>query len=76
MQDLAEILLMWRVQELNINGTNDALLDCLIKNLTCKHQNSFFLSMTYNHRRTLLVVCNVSWDKIVTKILKPMDCIS
>ena len=66
-QDLAEILLMWRVQELNINGTNDALLDCLIKNLTCKHQNSFFLSMTYNHRRTLLVVCNVSWDKIVTK---------
>ena len=66
-QDLAKVVLMWRVQKLNINGTNDALLYCLIKNLTCKHQNSFFVSITYNHK-ILLVVCNKSWDKIVTKM--------
>ena len=40
-QDLTKVVLIWRVQKLNINGTNDVLLDCLIKNLICKHQNSF-----------------------------------
>ena len=66
-QDLTKIVLIWRVQKLNINGTNDDLLDCLIKNLTCMHQNSFFVSITYNHK-ILLVVCNKSWDEIVTKM--------
>ena len=65
--DLTKIVLIWRVQQLNINGTNDTLLDCLIKNLTCKHQNSFFVSITYNHK-ILLVVCNKSWDEVVTKM--------
>ena len=66
-QDLTKIVLIWGVQKLTINGTNDALLYCLIKNLTCKHQNSSFVSITYNHK-ILLVVCNKSWDKIATKM--------
>ena len=66
-QDLTKIVLMWRVQQLNIKGTNDALLYCLIKNLTCKHQNSFFVSITYNHK-ILLVICNKSWYEIATKM--------
>ena len=66
-QDLAKVVLIWRVQKLNINGTNDALLYCLIKNLTCKHQNSFFVSITYNHKM-LLVVYNKSWDEVATKM--------
>ena len=66
-QDLAKTVLMWGVQEVNINGTNDTLLDCLIKNLMNKHQKNIFLSITYNHRR-ILVVCNTSWDKIITKM--------
>ena len=66
-QDLTKIVLIWRVQQLNINGTNDALLYCLIKNLTCKHQNSFFVSITYNHK-IFLVVCSKSWYEIATKM--------
>ena len=66
-QDLTKIILMWRVQKLNIYGTNDVLLHFLIKNLTCKHQNSVFVSITYNHK-ILLVVCNKSWDEAATKM--------
>ena len=66
-RNLATIVLMCKIQELNINGTNDILLDCLIKNLTCNHQNSCFLTIIYNHR-ILLVLRNTSWDKITTKM--------
>ena len=67
LRNLARIVLIWGVQKLSINGTNDVLLDCFVKNLTCKHQDTFFLSITNNHR-ILLIVCNASWDKIVTKM--------
>ena len=43
--DLVRITLTWRVQELDINGTNDVLYNHLIKHLTSKvskHQNDFF----------------------------------
>ena len=52
--DLVRVILMWGIQELNINGTNDILYDCLINNLTSENKN-IYLSITY---------CN---NKIVTK---------
>ena len=67
-RDLVRIILMCGVQELNIHGTNDVLYDCLIKNLTNRnnHQNKFFLSITYSNR-LIYIVCNTSWNEIVTK---------
>ena len=69
MRDFVKIVLMCRVQELDINGTNDVLLDafldCLIKNLIHEHQN-LFLSITYN-RKIFLVISNASWDEIAMK---------
>ncbi len=64
--DLVGISLIWRVQELDINGTNDDLYSHLIKHLTnkvSKHQNDFFLSITYN-RKIAHVVCNTNWNTI------------
>ena len=56
--DLVRIILILGVQELTINGTNDVLFDCLIKNLTSRsnHQNVFFLCITYNNK-LLHIVC-------------------
>ena len=62
---LVRIILILRVQELNINGTDDVLYDCLIKNLTIKSNQYFFLSITYSNK---LFVCNTSWNEIVTKM--------
>ena len=62
---LVRIVLILRVQELNINGTDDVLYDCLIKNLTIKSNEYFFLSITYSNK---LVVCTTSWNEIVTKM--------
>ena len=65
---LVKIILIWRVQELTISGINDVLCNCLIKNLISKskHQNIFFLSITYNYK-ILCIVCNMSWNEIATK---------
>ena len=65
--DLARIVLIWRVEILNINGTNDALLNYFIKTLTHIYQFSFFLSITYNHQ-ILLIICNTRWNDVITKI--------
>ena len=66
---LVRIILIWRVEELFINGTNDVLFDCLIKNLTTRsnHQYNFFLYITYSNK-LLHIVCNTNWNKIVTKM--------
>ena len=66
---LVRIILIWRVEELFINGTNDILYDCLIKNLTTRrnHQYNFFLYITYGNK-LLHVVCNTNWNKIVTEM--------
>ena len=66
--DLVRVILMWGVQELNINGTNDVLYDCLINNLTSgsKNINEYFLSITYCNK-LICFICNASWNKIVTK---------
>ena len=64
--DLVGITLIWRVKELDINGTNDVLYSYLIKHLTSKvskHQNDFFLSITYNHKMAH-IVCNTDWNTI------------
>ena len=65
---LVKIILIWRVQDLTIYGVNDVLSNCLIKNLIgeSKHQNRFFLSITYNYK-ILYIVCNTSWNEIATK---------
>ena len=62
---LVRIVLILRVQELNINGTDDVLYDCLIKNLTIKSNEYFFLSITYSNK---LFICNTNWNEIVTKM--------
>ena len=62
---LIRIVLILRVQELNINGTDDVLYDCLIKNLRIKSNEYFFLSITYSNK---LFVWNTSWNEIVTKM--------
>ena len=64
---LASIVIMWRVQILNIDGSNDALLDFFIKNLTHGHQPNFFLSITYN-RNISLIFSNTSLNKVATKM--------
>ena len=66
-RDLARIVSISEVQELNINDTNDILLDCLIKNLIYACQTSFFLSITYN-RKILLIVCNTSWNEVTIEM--------
>ena len=81
--DLVKIVLKCTVQELNINGTNNVLLnvflDCLIKNLILEHQ-SLFLSITYNHK-IFLVISNTSWNEVAMKMnsqvseLYIIDCI-
>ena len=65
--DLVRVILMWGVEELNINGTNDVLYDCLINNLTngSKNINKYFLSITYCNK-LICIVCNASCNKIVT----------
>ena len=47
--DLVRVILMWGVEKLNINGTNDVLYDCLINNLTSGSKNIYkcFLSIIY-----------------------------
>ena len=67
MQDLAKIVSISEVQELNINGTNDVLLDCLIKNLMRECQTGYFLSITYNHK-ILIMVCNTSWNEVALEM--------
>ena len=67
MRDLAKIVSISEVQELNINGTNDILLDCLIKNLIYACQTSFFLSITYNHK-ILLIICNTNWNEVAVEM--------
>ena len=62
---LVRIVLILRVQELNINGTDDVLYDCLIKNLTIKSNEYSFLSITYSNK---LFICNTNWNEIVTKM--------
>ena len=64
-RDLARIVSI--SEELNINDTNDILLDCLIKNLIYACQTSFFLSITYNHR-ILLIVCNIHWNEVAVEM--------
>ena len=66
--DLVRVILMWGVQELNINGNNDILYDCLINNLTSesKNINEYFLSITY-YNKLICFVSNASWNKIVAK---------
>ena len=66
--DLVRVILMWKVQELTINGNNDVLYDCLINNLTsgCKNIYGYFLSITYCNK-LICIVCNANWNKIVTK---------
>ena len=66
-RDLAKIMLLWGVQKVIINGTNDVLLECLIKNLICEHQASFFLSITYGHK-ILLIICNTSLNDVAVKM--------
>ena len=67
MRDLARIVLITKVQELIVNGTNDVLLDCLIKNLMRECQTSYFLSITYNHK-ILIMVCNTSWNEVAIEM--------
>ena len=67
MRDLARIVLITKVQELIVNGTNDVLLDCLIKNLMRECQTSYFLSVTYN-RKILIMVCNTSWNEVAIEM--------
>ena len=69
MHNLVNIVLMCGVMKLNVmyNGTNDALLDSLINNLKFKHQNYFFLSITYNHK-VFQIICNQNWNKIGTNL--------
>ena len=66
---LVRIVLILRVQELNINGTDDVLYDCLIKNLTSRgnHQYKFFLSITYSNK-LLHIICNTSLNEIAIKM--------
>ena len=54
MYNLVRITIIWGVQELNINGANDNIYDCLIKNLTTKYQYDCFLYVTYSNN----IVCN------------------
>ena len=61
--DLVEIILLWRVQELNINEGNNVLHNCLVKKLAKEHHHFSFLSITYNHT---VIVYNTDWDKIAT----------
>ena len=67
--DLVRVIVMWGVQELNINGTNDVLYDCLINNLTSgsKNVNKYFLSITYCNK-LICIVCCASCNNVVTKI--------
>ena len=67
MRDLARIVSISEVQELKINGTNDVLLDCLIKNLIRECQTGYFLSITYNHK-ILIVVCNTNWNEVAIEM--------
>ena len=60
--DLVRLLLLWRVQELSINGSNDVLYNYLVKKLANEHHFSF-LSIVYNHK---VIVCNTGWDKVAT----------
>ena len=62
-QDLVRIILLWRVQELNISESNNVLYNCLVKKLAKGHQRFSFLSITYNHK---VIVCNTGWDRIAT----------
>ena len=64
--DLVNIVLICGIKELNINGTNDVLLDHFINNLTFKQYSDIFLSMTYNHK-VLQIICNISLNKITAK---------
>ena len=60
--DLVRIILIWRVQELHIHGTNDLLYNYLVKKLAKENYN-YFLSITYNHK---VIVWNADGNKIVT----------
>ena len=65
--DLVNIVIICGIKKLNINGTNDVLLDQFINNLTFKQHNDMFLSITYNHT-VLQMICNTSLNKITTKL--------
>ena len=64
---LVKIILTWGVQELNINGTDDVLYNCLIENFIgeSKHESNIFLSITYN-QKIIYIVFNTSWNEIST----------
>ena len=65
--DLVNIVIICGIKKLNINGTNDVLLDQFINNLTFKEHNDMFLSITYSHK-VLQIICNISLNKITTKL--------
>ena len=65
--DLVNIVIICGIKKLNINGTNDVLLDQFINSLTFKQHNDMFLSITYNHK-VLQIICNISLNKITTKL--------
>ena len=65
--DLVNIVIICGIKKLNINGTNDVLLDQFNNNLTFKQHNDMFLSITYNHK-VLQIICNISLNKITTKL--------
>ena len=64
---LVKIILTWGVQELNINGTDDVLYNCLIENFVggSKHESNIFLLITYN-QKIIYIVSNTSWNEIST----------
>ena len=65
--DLVNIVIICGIKKLNINGTNDVLLDHFINNLTFKQHNDIFLYITYNHK-VIQIICNISLNKITTKL--------
>ena len=66
MHNFVNIVSIWGVRELNINGPDDVSLDHFINNFTFQHQSDF-LSITYN-QKVLQIICNTSLNKMTTKM--------
>ena len=64
--NLIRVIIKCRVQELDISGINDILLDCLIKSFICVHQK-LFLSITCSEK-IISVICNTSWNEVAIKM--------
>ena len=73
--DLVGIVLIGRIEKLDINGTNGALFDvflyCLVKNLIHRHQ-SLFLFVEYNWK-IFLIICSANWNEVTTKLNAPIS---